>query len=309
MLQQEYRLKAEDGHQIQVRRWITAEQIEPKGIIHILHGMVEHSGRYGKLAVALNQAGYLVFAHDHRGHGYSVSKPEQLGHYADENGWQKVTTDVLVVQQDIRQQYPNLPLHLLGHSMGSYIAQQFVMDFPQQVDSLILSGSNSQPQWLLSVLLGVIRVERWRKGKMAKSNVIDKLVFGQFNQEFKPAITDFDWLSRVPQEVQKYVDDPLCGYLCSNQTWFDMISGLKGILKPESLAKLPREMPLLIIVGDKDPVSNNARGVKQLAQAYQQQGLQQLELKVYSDARHELYNDTNRQQVIQDTLNWLANLS
>lgn len=309
MSQKDFQLTADDGHKIQVRQWQPAEQVAAKGVIHILHGMAEHCARYAELAADFTTAGYLVFAHDHRGHGYSVSDDSQLGHYADDNGWHKVTTDVFVVQKHIKQQYPELPLHLLGHSMGSYIAQQFVMDNPGQVSSLILSGSNAQPQWLLSVLLTVIRFERWRQGKIAKSALIDKLVFGPFNREFEPAATNFDWLCRVPQQVQKYVDDPLCGYLCSNQTWFDMICGLKTILTPSNQARLSRDLPLLILVGDKDPVSNNGKGVKQLAKAYAQQGLKHLQLEVYTDARHELYNETNRQQVIGDTLDFLGKLS
>lgn len=300
---QSFYLDTEDNHQIFVRQWNTPQSV--KGWIHILHGMVEHCGRYAHLAEFFNQCGYNVVSHDHRGHGFSVADKGDLGHYADKQGWEKLSRDVHRVQQHIDEQSQQGKRILLGHSMGSYIAQQYAMLKGDKLDALVLSGSTSQPQMLLSLLKFVIGLESTRQGPRGKSWLVDKLVFGQFNQKFKPAKTDFDWLSRDPEQVARYVNDELCGYQCTNETWSQMISGLKYISNVNHLQQMQTDLPVLIIGGDKDPVSDQGQGLKRLYGLYQQAGFSDVCLTLYPEGRHELFNETNKQRVMHDLISWL----
>lgn len=296
-------LTTEDGHQVFVRQWDTQQPV--RGWIHILHGMVEHCGRYGELARSLNQLGFQVVSHDHRGHGNSVKQEADRGHYADTHGWQKVSEDVSCVQRYIAQQASQAKRLILGHSMGSYIAQQYAILQGHTLDGLILSGSTSQPALLLGLLKCVIGLESFRQGPRGKSALINMLVFGAFNQKFKPARTSFDWLSRDPAQVDAYVNDPLCGYLCTNQTWSDMIGGLQHISKPENLKQIPTNLPVYILGGDMDPVSDQGKGLHRLNTLYQDTGLSDLTFKLYEEARHELFNETNKKQVMDELAIWL----
>ena len=167
-------------------------------------------------------------------------KPTSLGHFADQGGWGKVVGDLASLNHHIRQQHPELPIFLLGHSMGSYISMAYLLHHSCSLQGAILSGSNYQPQALYRIARLIARFERWRQGPLGKSALIDFLSFGSFNKAFKPNRTAFDWLSRDPQEVDRYVADPLCGFRCSNQLWMDLLGGLADITRPPTCG---RSMP------------------------------------------------------------------
>lgn len=267
------------------------------------HGMAEHAGRYERLAAALNAAGYHFYAIDQRGHG-RTAEADELGHFADQGGWGKVVGDLASLNHHIRQQHPELPIFLLGHSMGSYISMAYLLHHSCSLQGAILSGSNYQPQALYRVARLIARFERWRQGPLGKSALIDFLSFGSFNKAFKPNRTAFDWLSRDPQEVDRYVADPLCGFRCSNQLWVDLLGGLADITPPTHLRQIDADLPLLIIGGERDPVSQGKR-LGDLTDALRGAGLRQVTLKTYPEARHELFNESNRDAVTQDLIDWL----
>lgn len=301
MQHQAFWLNSSDATPLYVNRWF-AEQ-PPKAVVMVAHGMAEHSGRYARLGEALVAAGYELYAHDQRGHGQTASRGTP-GHYADQGGWNRVVGDLACLNHYIRQQHPHVPIFLLGHSMGSYIAQAYLMQHSSSLQGAILSGSNYQPTWLYRVAQLVARLEHWRQGPRGRSALLDFLSFGSFNKAFKPNRTAFDWLSRDPQEVDKYVDDPLCGFRCSNQLWLDLLGGLQQITPLHNLAQIDSSLPLLVIGGERDPVSQGKR-LRDLAGALREAGLRQVQLKIYPDARHELLNESNRDEVTADLIDWL----
>jgi len=293
-------LAATDGHDIHVQRW------EPEGeascVIQVLHGLGEHADRYARFAEAASRAGYAVFAHDHRGHG---GHDGESGHFADAEGWPKVIADSEAVNNLIRDGYSNVPVILLGHSMGSYIAQAFAMRYGDRLSGLILSASTWPSRAQLAPARLLAKVEGWRLGRRGKSALLDQVGFGNFNNPFAPARTEFDWLSRDASEVDKYVADPLCGGPYSCALWLDLIGGLFEISSDRALAQIPSDLPILITGGESDPVGGD-KGMTQLAMHYAQTNHQRIAVKIYPDGRHEMLNESNRDEVTTDWLGWIA---
>jgi len=294
-------LTANDHSRLYVNQWLP--DAPPKALIMVSHGMAEHGGRYVRLAEALCGAGYGVFALDQRGHGRTADEGT-LGLFAEQDGWSKVVGDLASLNQHIGQQQPGVPIILLGHSMGSYIAQAYLLHHSASLHGVVLSGSNFQPVALYRAARLITRAERLRQGLRGRSALIEFLSFGSFNQAFKPNRTAFDWLSRDPDEVDRYLHDPLCGFRCTNQLWFDLLGGLQQISKASNLAQIDPGLPILVIGGECDPVSEGKR-LKSLAHALREAGCQNLQLNIYPQARHEVFNETNRDEVTADVLTWL----
>ncbi|NWA69382.1 alpha/beta hydrolase [Pseudomonas reactans] len=294
-------LTANDRSRLYVNQWMP--EGPAKAVVMLSHGMAEHSGRYARLAEALCGAGYGLYALDQRGHGRTADEGT-LGLYAETDGWNKVVGDLASLNQHIGQQQPGLPIVLLGHSMGSYIAQAYLLHHSASLHGAILSGSNFQPVALYRAARVIARIERLRQGLRGRSALIEFLSFGSFNKAFKPNRTAFDWLSRDPQEVDKYINDPLCGFRCTNQLWIDLLGGLQQISKASNLAQIDPGLPILVMGGECDPVSEGKR-LNSLADALRDAGCQHLQLTVYPQARHEVFNETNRDAVTADVLAWL----
>ena len=294
-------LTANDHSRLYVNQWLP--DTPPKALIMVSHGMAEHGGRYARLAEALCGAGYGVVALDQRGHGRTADEGT-LGLFAERDGWNKVVGDLASLNQHIGQQLPGVSIILLGHSMGSYIAQAYLLHHSASLHGAILSGSNFQPVALYRAARLIARAERLRQGLRGRSALIEFLSFGSFNQAFKPNRTAFDWLSRDPDEVDRYRHDPLCGFRCTNQLWIDLLGGLQQISKASNLAQIDPGLPILVIGGECDPVSEGKR-LKSLAHALREAGCQNLQLNIYPQARHELFNETNRDEVTADVLTWL----
>ncbi|MGV8843626.1 MAG: lysophospholipase [Pseudomonas sp.] len=294
-------LTASDATSLYVHHWYG--QPRPKAVVMIAHGMAEHGARYARLAEALVTAGFEVYAHDQRGHGHTVHHGV-LGHFADQDGWCKVVDDLASLNHHIRQQHPQAPIFLLGHSIGSYIAQAYLMQHSCSLQGAILSGSSYQSMALYRLASLVARFERYRQGPTGRSSLLHWLTFGAFNKAFKPTRTAFDWLSRDPLEVDHYLADPLCGFRCTNQLWLDLFSGLQQITPLKQLAQIDTAMPLLVIGGGADPLSTGQR-LQRLANALRQAGNHSVQLRIYRDARHELFHESNRDEVTTQLIHWL----
>ncbi|WP_433588493.1 alpha/beta hydrolase [Pseudomonas koreensis] len=301
MIHHTFWLDASDRSRLFVNQWLPASPL--KALILLAHGMAEHSARYERLTQALCAHGYGVYAPDLRGHG-KTAEHGTLGHFADDDGWCKVVGDLASLNQRIGQQHPGVPIILLGHSMGSYLAQGYLLHHSASLHGAILSGSNFQPVALYGAARQIARFEKLRQGGKGRSALIEWLSFGSFNNKFKPVRTAFDWLSRDPVEVDRYASDPLCGFRCTNQLWIDLLGGLQQISKASNLAQIDAGLPLLVIGGECDPVSEGKR-LTDLANALRAAGSQNLQLKIYPQARHELFNETNRDEVIADVLTWI----
>lgn len=273
---------------------------EARAILQIVHGMAEHVRRYDDLAKRFTARGYLVVGHDHRGHGKTATA-ETLGHMGP---WQPVVDDVRRVGDKARADHPGIPLGVLAHSMGSFMAQQLILDAPDHADAWALSGSNGKPPAIAAAGRLVARFERWRVKPEKPSGLLQKLSFGRFNDGFEGR-TEFDWLSRDPEQVDLYVDDPFCGFALSTDSWVGMLDALGPIADPYRQRQIPPELPIYILGGAEDPVSEKGAGLQQLAGAYRNAGLTDVTLDLYEGARHEILNEINRDEVIEDLMDWM----
>ncbi len=293
-------LDAPGGHKVPVYLWEPAGA--PGAIVQVFHGLGEHSARYGRFADAATRAGFVVCAHDHRGHGPTA---ETIGFFAPQDGWQHLVTDGKIVTDFLKTRYTNQPVVLLGHSMGSYIAQSYAMQHGEELVALALSGSTWPSRMLVRVGRLLARFEAWRLGRQGESALLNKLGFGDFNKKFEPARTELDWLSRDNDEVDRYVADPLCGGPYTAGLWLDLLGGLLEVSEDTNLARIPAELPILITGGADDPVGGE-RGMLQLAEHYESTGHASLSEAIYAEGRHEMFNETNRDEFTSDLLRWIA---
>ncbi len=298
-----FTFEADDGKALFVRRWLPEEGVTPVAVVHIAHGMAEHSARYARVAEALTQKGYAVYANDHRGHGKTAVEGE-LG-WIGPDGFRRLVTDLHELTDDEKAKHKGLPLFLFGHSMGSFLTQAFMIAHGASLRGAILSASSGKPSLLATAGRLVARAERARKGARKPSTLLTKLSFDAFNKAFAPTRTAFDWLSRDPAEVDKYIADPLCGFPVSTQLWVDLLDGTADIARPERQAKVPSELPVLIFAGTRDPVGENTKSLDQLLGAYTRAGVRDVTHRYYEDGRHEMLNETNRDEVTQDLIAWL----
>ncbi len=293
------RLLAPDRRSIPLYLW--EPQGQARGVIQILHGLGEHAGRYERFARAAAARGYRVVAHDHRGHGPGARR---RGHFAPAKGWTLLEIDALCVRDHIATLDPDLPVVLLGHSMGSYLAQYFAMHYGSRFAGLVLSGSGWPSRLRVVpgfVLAWLIRLTR---GQVHNSSLLDTLGFGSMNRRFEPGRTAMDWLSRDEAEVDKYVADPLCGGPYTVGLWVDFLGGLLAVGSDTSLARIPADLPILVTGGSDDPVGGEA-GMGELMLRLAQTQHSRLTLKLYPDGRHEMLNETNRDEVVRDWLDWI----
>ena len=296
-------LNAADGREIPTRVWAPAE--DPTGVIQISHGLGEYGDRYARFAESANAQGFVVGVHDHRGHG---GHSDTAGFFAEDNGWNLLASDVLVVNEFLSQRFASLPLTLLGHSMGSYIAQSFAMQHGERIDALLLSASTWAPR--IETLAGnmLAKLECWRLGERCNSPLLDKLGFGDFNKPFAPARTQLDWLSRDREEVDAYIADPLCGGPYTAGLWRDLTHGLFRIASDREVSRIPSALPILITGGEKDPVGGED-GMGKLALHYAQTGHGRVTVKIYRDGRHEMLNEINRDEVTSDWMDWIQSVT
>ena len=219
-----------------------------KASIHINHGMAEHSARYERFAVALSHAGYNVYAHDHRGHGYTNAPDAPQGIFAGKDGLNKALGDIDFVNQHIRLNHPDLPIVYFGHSMGGILGVNYCIEHSDKVDAAVLWNFNVDGGFLVSLLAGLIKIERALKGSDVPSLLAMKLTFADWNSKFKPNRTEFDWLSRDEAEVDKYIADPLCGFPVSVGLWLNVIDAIQTASSNVHLAKIRKDLPLSIDV-------------------------------------------------------------
>jgi alpha-beta hydrolase superfamily lysophospholipase len=303
MRTEQLELAGADGRIVPTYHWTGAGAA--RAVVQLVHGMGEHAGRYAPLAVQLTSAGYAVFAHDQRGHGWNIRGPGDEGHFADEGGWALVEGDVEVVRRRAAEAYPGAPVCLLGHSGGSFVAQSVVEARPEAYQGLVLSASTFGVDPLVALGRVVARLERLRQGRRGRSALLEAMTFGAYNRAFAPTRTRCDWLSRDTTMVDAYVADPRCGFRCTNQFWIDQLDALARIHTRAALARFPRELPIYVIAGSRDPVSGGTRKLTALLAAFRRTGLSNVTHEFYPGARHELLNETNRDEVYAKLVTWL----
>jgi alpha-beta hydrolase superfamily lysophospholipase len=303
----EYRdlfLDTPDNHRIAVHCWRSDAQA-PLGTVHWLHGMAEHGGRYHGLAERVNAAGWHLVTHDHRGHGASVPAERERGHFADQAGWQHVLDDVEAVQSWLRAELDGQRQVLGGHSMGSFVALDTAESTELPFNGLILCGSDYHRPLFYSLMQLPMLWELRRHGHRGLSHLIRRLTFDTWNRQVGSPETDFDWLSTRADQVNAYIADPYCGHDCTVGLWLDLVSALKRMHHPEALAQLPDALPILVVGGNRDPMSQNGRGCRNLARALEKAG-KQVSLTLF-DGRHEILNDQCADEVNDTLIRFLDN--
>ena len=290
---------AQDGHDIPLHVWRPDDDC--RCVIQLVHGLGEHANRYDRFAKAATEHGFAVCAHDQRGHGPDA---EQQGYFGPKRGWQKLIEDIERVNQFVHEEFESLPVVLLGHSMGSYVAQNYAMYHGPNIDGLILSASTWPSRLQATALLLIAQIESFRLAPHKYSGLLHFLGFSSFNRPFRPARTELDWLSRDEQEVDAYIADPLCGgpYTCG--LWAELARGLLRISTDHEVLRISSDLPILITGGEKDPVGGE-KGMGKLALHYAQTSHQRLKVKIYRDGRHEMLNEINRDEVMSDWFDWI----
>jgi len=300
---EKFHLTDTTGIKIQCYRW--ACKSKPIAVVQIVHGMAEHASRYDDFASFLVKNNVAVYANDHRGHGLTAGTVENTGFFADNNGWDIVTDNVFLLTKQIKNDNPDIPVYILGHSMGSLITRTFLAKYPDAVNGAILSGTSYNPALLLGFGKLVANIQSLLAGKKHRSKLLDKLSFGKFNNKFKPERTKFDWLSRDEKQVAAYINDPFCGFICTASFYKDLFNGILKIQKKSTIKSYNKAMHLLVISGEMDAVGNFTYGVKKVYSIFKSCAISDVEMKFYTECRHEILNEINNKEVYNDILNWL----
>lgn len=277
---------------------------KPRGVIQIVHGIAEYAARYDALAKVFTDHGFAVVAEDHMGHGNSISEEIPQGCFAD--GWLTAVSDTYRLLQMTKEEYPDLPYIIYGHSMGSFMTRTLLYTYPEAgLAAAVISGTGWMPKPVLKSGRAICLLEGRRKGMNASSPTIDKLMFGSYNKGYENPRTPVDWLTRDEKEVDKYIADPLLGFSASIGLAREMLGGMLMNEDTKNLEKMPKDLPVLFVSGDKDPVGSNGKGVRQSYEAFRAVGMQDVRIKLYPDARHEMHNEINREELYQDVLAFL----
>lgn len=299
-MEKEYWITMSDQTEIYLKKWFDTNT-KPKAIIQLSHGMVEHINRYHDFAMFLLENNIFVYGNDHRGHGKTGEKQGQLGYFSSENGFTKTANDLHEITKMIKSEYPDTPLFLLGHSMGSFLARHYIQNYSNDIDGLILSGTGFFPT--VTHLSGKVLASLLPARN--ESKLMNTLAFGTYNRKIKNQKTSFDWLTRDDHEVAKFIDDPHAGYIPTSRFFYDLMDGLGKIHNNQLNNHIDINLPMLLISGDADPVGNYAKGVWKVAKAYEEIGLNDINVCIFDGARHELLNEINKQEVYLTINNWL----
>ena len=278
---------------------------KPRAVVQIGHGIAEHIDRYRPFMEFLADNGFVVAGNDHLGHGKSIRVPEEQGFFAEKDGWWRVVDDMDKLHDIMSNEYPELPYVLFGHSMGSFLTRTYLIKHPDKYDGVILSGTGHQSPALVLGGNAAASVMAKLNGAMGDGAKLDSLAFGTYLNKIENPRTKFDWLSRDTEQVDKYIADPLCGFVGKIGLYRDMMQGIKFITDKKNIAQMNKEKPVYFMSGDGDPVGDYGKGVERAYKAFCDAGLHDVFMRLYPGGRHEMLNETNKEQVYQDILSWL----
>ncbi len=282
MSREQFWFTGADGLEIASYRW--PAQGPATAIVQIAHGMAEHAQRYDQVAEFLSRAGFHVYANDHRGHGLTGTRSNSVGDFGAP-GWIGLVDDLVTLTRLARGREDSLPVVLLGHSMGSFAAQQYILDHSRDITAVALSGS---------VATDLLASDPTPNGDLTA-----------LNKPFEPTRTPFDWLSRDTAAVDAYVADPLCGFTLTPASLMSLGASAMKLAEASELARIRKDLPIYIFAGDADPLNRKLEWLKPLAARYRAAGIVDVAERYYADARHEVLNETNRDEVMRDLFMWI----
>lgn len=305
MKKEEFYFPSRDNKtKIHAVRW-TPESEKPFCIVQIVHGMAEYIERYEELAQFLVKHNVVVTGEDHLGHGKSISEGKNPGYFCEQDPATVVVRDVHRLKKMTQEAYPGVPYILLGHSMGSFIARNYLCRYGSGIDGALILGTGMQPGALLAVSKLIAGLQKIFFGDNHISKFIDRAAFGGYNKKFSPQRTSVDWLSKDEAKVDEYIADPLCGFTFTVNGFRTLFTLISRIRKTENLEKIPKELPVHFASGEDDPVGNYGRGVRAAYKSLENVGMENLSIKLYPADRHELHNETDREQVMEDLWQWI----
>ena len=276
------------------------------GVLQIAHGVAEYIARYDHFARFLNEQGVAVVGNDHLGHGKSIAPGATPIYFGDGNTWDTVVDDLYTLHLRIKDKFPGVPLFLMGHSMGSFLARTYLIRYPGTVQAAIIMGTGWQPEIMLTGGLTMAGTIARRSGESATSDMVTNLAFGSYNKAFAPNRTPVDWLSVDTDNVDRYIADPLCGLPATVGLFRQMLTGIRFNQRPDNLRKMDKDMPILFISGEQDPVGGMMKGVVRSRDAFLAAGVKDVTLLSYAGLRHEILNEKAQQQTVyNDIWSWL----
>ena len=303
-MRDEFYFPSKDGNtEIHTIEW--KPEGEVKAVLQICHGMVEYIRRYDEFAQFLCDRGYYVVGNDHLGHGKSVQAKSEYGFFNEKYGNACVLGDMHTLCQRTARKYPGVPYFMLGHSMGSSLLRQYIQMYGNGLSGAVLMGVTSD-QKKAALLFGkrLCRVMAAFRGWHYRSKMVDKMVVGPYNKKFKPAHTRADWITSDREQLDAYVSDPLCSFMFTVNAYYNVFSGMIGMQRKESVYMIPKGLPILFMSGAEDPVGDFGKGVRKIYEKYRAAGIRDVTLRLYTGDRHEILNETDRDQVYADLLEW-----
>lgn len=302
---EEFEFDSRDGKtKLHAVRWI------PEGkvicILQIVHGMAEYVERYEEFARYMAEKGVLVTGEDHLGHGKSVKNGAPYGYFCKQDPATVVVRDVHRLKKMTQEEYPGVPYVILGHSMGSFIFRNYLSRYGTGIQGAIICGSGSMPTPVILCAKAVAKIQKLFMGERHVSKLLDSMAFGSYNKRIGQKETAFDWLAANKPVVEAYMKDPLCGFVFTVNGFETLFELLHRAQKPENMRKIPKELPVFLIAGEEDPVGNYGAGVTQIYESYQKElGMKNVRMKLYAGDRHEILNESDREQIYEDIYPWL----
>ena len=303
-MRDEFYFPSKDGNtEIHTIEW--KPEGEVKAVLQICHGMVEYIRRYDEFAQFLCREGYYVVGNDHLGHGKSIQAKSEYGFFNEKYGNACVLGDMHTLRQRTEKKYPGVPYFMLGHSMGSSLLRQYIQMYGNGLSGAVLMGTVADHK-KAALLFGkrLCRVMAAFRGWHYRSKMVDNLVLGAYNKKFKPARTRADWITSDNENLDMYVADPLCSFTSTVNAYYNVFSGMIGIQRKESVYMIPKGLPVLFVSGADDPVGEFGKGVRKIYEKYRAAGIRDVTLRLYTGDRHEILNETDRDQVYKDLLGW-----
>lgn len=305
VIREEFYVNSSDKiHMIHGYRWYDPE-IEVKGVLQIVHGMLEYIERYEKLAEYMASAGYFVVGHDHLGHGDSVNQSSELG-YVGEQGAVLWLKDIELVRRMAVSYAPGAPFIMLGHSMGSFLVRRYLIYHGNRVDGAVIMGTGQQPALLVKVGLGLTYFSMLHKGSRGHSRFLNRMTCAGFAKRYPDNANTGSWMSRDPEVMIHALQDPKMNFEFSLNAFEALFRTVEEVVDPRRAAKMPRELPLLLMAGDEDPVGDNGKGVRRFAAMLKKLQMKHVTCLIYPGNRHELINDLDKDQVMNDILKWCS---
>lgn len=305
MVKEEFYFDSRDGESsLHAVRYRPEDESQICCILQVVHGMAEYVERYEEFARFLTGKGFLVTGEDHLGHGKSVGEKGSYGYFCEQDPATVLVRDVHRLKKLTEEKYPNVPYIIMGHSMGSFIARNYLCRYGSGISAAVIMGTGMQPRSTLKMAKAAAKVQKLFRGSRHTSRLIDKLAFGSYGKRVSHPRTPWDWLSRDQERVDNYIADPMCGFTFTVngfETLFELVSRLHD---PQNLGAIPKMLPVFLVSGDADPVGDYGNGVHKAYESLVAAGLVNIKLKMYKGGRHELLNETNRDEVMKDILDW-----